>query len=149
MLIRHNRQLPALCSSERQTKRQSAQASTSNAASSCSMWVYYWHLPTSPMSATHFLDQLISLISSLPSTTCPRLSSQSINHYGYKTVLFCPCSVTRPGCHHHHHRPTPWWHHTHRKWGKGAWRLQTAHWLWTHKYLHVHAPKSRNVSAGE
>ncbi len=46
-----------------------------------------------------FLDQLISLVSSLPSTTCPCLSGQSINHYGYKTVLFCPCSMTSPGCH--------------------------------------------------
>lgn len=54
-------------------------------------------LSTSPMTVTHFLVQLISLISSLSST-------RSIYHYGYKTVLFCPYlmtqvqDVTAPSC---------------------------------------------------
>lgn len=96
-------------------------------------------LPTSHMSATHFLDQLISLISSMPSTTCPCLSGQSINHYGYKSALFCPCSMKKARM-----SPHIVTSHTHRKWGQGAWWLRNVPWLWTNKHFHAHTLMSTN-----
>lgn len=97
------------------------------------VWVSTDMLPTSLMSANLFLDQLISLISSSDLWHFVSLSGQSINHYGHKAVLFCPCSMTRPGC------QPPQNDFTHRRRWQRAWKLQNIQWLWRHTNRHRNA----------